>query len=412
MARLLTGLIIVASLAAQDAVPARSGVKQALAYIEANHDRHVEKQIQISEIPAPTFAEKARGEFMASEFRRVGLKEVSIDPRGNVLGWRHGTSPRAIALAAHLDTVFPAETDVKVRREGKRLVGPGIGDDARGLTTILAIAEALEHGNVKTGKSILFVANCCEEGLGNLLGVKYLLQEGQYKDRIDAFISVDGSSQARIVNGALGSKRYRVTIKGPGGHSYGNFGRANPAHALGRAIAYFSEYQPPAKPKTTFNVGKIGGGTSVNAISFEMWMEVDMRSESEAELDKIEQHLLASIRRAVEDENKVAKFNTKVEAENKILGVRYTGFTPEDSALVRAAQWAAKQMGITASLTIGSTDSNIPINMKMPAVTLGGGGRGDSAHSLEEWYEPEGGWRGIQQVMLTVLAWDELAQTK
>lgn len=398
-------------LAFQSDLPQRADVKKALAYIEANHDRHVEKQIQISEIPAPTFAEKERGAFLASEFRRIGLKDISTDPRGNVMGWRYGKSPRAIILAAHLDTVFPAGTDVKVKRQGKRLVGPGISDDGRGLTTILAVAEALEHAQIQTEKSILFVANCCEEGLGDLLGVKYILQQGQYKDRIDAFISVDGTNPARVVNGALASKRYRITIKGPGGHSYGNYGRANPAHALGRAMTYFTEYEPPAKPKTTLNIGKMGGGTSINAIPFDNWMEVDMRSESDTELEKLEQHLLASVKRAVEDENRrAAKTGTKVEADNKLLATRYGGFTPEDSALVKAAQWAVRHMGQQPVLQIGSTDSNVPINMKIPAVTLGGGGKSDSAHALEEWYEPEGGWKGIQSVLLTVLEWNRTAK--
>jgi acetylornithine deacetylase/succinyl-diaminopimelate desuccinylase-like protein len=396
-----------ATLFADDSVLKRPGVEKALAHIQATHEENIKKQIQISEIPAPTFQERKRAEFLASEFRRLGLKDVEIDPKNNTMGWRHGAGQRAIVVAAHLDTVFPMETDVKVKREGERLVGPGIGDDGRGLAALLAIIEAMQVGQIQTQNSILFVANCCEEGLGNLEGVKYLLQQGKYKDRIDAFISVDGTGQSRIVNGALSSKRYRITIKGPGGHSYGNFGRANPAHALGRAMAKFAAIDVPGAPRTTYNIGKIGGGTSVNAIPEEAWMEVDMRSESPSELDKLEQMLLAAIREAVAEENKFRKSSgTQVEADNKLIGARYGGETSTKDPLVVAAVWAAKHFGIEPRFSIGSTDANIPINMGKAGVTLGGGGSGGNAHSIHEYYEPAGAWKGAQQVLLTVLAWD------
>ena len=224
-----------ATLDAQDAILERAGVRQALEYLRANEAAHIEKQIQLSQIPAPTFNEAKRGVQLAAEFRRAGLTDIETDARGNVLGWRRGQSDRTLAIAAHLDTVFPIETNVTVKREAERLSGPGIADDARGLAALLGVAEALREGNIRTTKSLLFVANCCEEGLGDLLGIKYLLQQGKYKDRIDTFISIDGMTPGRIVNGALASKRYRITISGPGGHSWGNFGRPNPAHALGRA---------------------------------------------------------------------------------------------------------------------------------------------------------------------------------
>lgn len=400
---------IAAAAAAQgdDAVLKRADVVKARAYLQANHERHVEKQITISEIPAPTFEEKQRGEYMAGEFRRLGLADVETDARGNVLGWRRGRSPRALVIAAHLDTVHPREVDVKVKRQGARLNGPGLADDARGLTALLALVEALNHASIATNRTLLVVANVCEEGLGDLLGVKYLFREGKYKERLEAFISIDGTDDSRIVNGALASKRYRITVRGPGGHSYGEFGRPNPAHAMGRAIARFTSIEVPAKPKTTYNIGKIGGGTSVNSIPYENWMEVDMRSESDAELEKLEQALLAAVRDGVAEENKLrAASGLRVEAENKLLATRYGGFTPPSSPLVKAADWATRAIGREPSLVIGSTDSNVPINMGIPAVTLGGGGRSGSAHSVNEWFEPEGAWRGIEKVLLTVLAYD------
>jgi acetylornithine deacetylase/succinyl-diaminopimelate desuccinylase-like protein len=344
---------------------------------------------------------------MEREFRRVGLKDVESDPRGNVLGWRPGASPRVLVVAAHLDTVFPAGTDVKVKRTGARLNGPGLVDDARGLAVLLALVEALDHAGIATGKSLLFVADVCEEGLGDLLGIKYLLREGRFKDRVDAFISLDGSESSKITSHALASKRYRITVRGPGGHSYWNFGRANPAHALGRIIARFADTEVPAQPRTTYNVGKMGGGTSVNSIPFESWMEVDIRSESDAELDKLEARLLEAARQGVEQENRQrAASGTRVEADCKLVGVRYGGTTPEESPLVQAAIWAARTMGLRPELRTGSTDSNVPISMGIPAVTMAGGGRGGNVHSPQEWFEPEGAWKGAQQALLTILSYD------
>ena len=384
-----------------------AGVKKALDYLAAHHEEHVRKQVEIAEVPAPTFAEKDRAAVLEREFRRVGLASVEIDPRGNVLGLRPGGSPRLLVVAAHLDTVFPQGTDVKVRRTGARLSGPGLVDDSRGLTVLLGMVEAMQAGAIPTAKSILFVANVCEEGIGDLLGIKYLLREGRYKDRVDAFISIDGYDEAAIVSHAMASKRYRITVRGSGGHSWIDFGRANPAHALGRIMAKLADLPVPADPKTTYNVGRIGGGTSINSIPFESWMDVDMRSESDAELDKLEARLLETVRAGVEEENRFrAASGTRVTAENKLLAVRYGGATPDDAALVQAALWAVRTHGIEPRLVIGSTDSNVPINMGIPAVTISGGGRAGNLHSLEEWFEPEGAWKGAQRALLTVLGYD------
>ncbi len=388
-------------------VMSRPGVLKAFAYLEANHEVHLKKQIEISQVPAPTFAEENRAAFMVTEFRRVGLKDVEIDPRGNVLGWRRGKVERTLAIAAHLDTVFPAGTDVTVKRKGARLLGPGIADDGRGLATLLALVEAMNHAGIETAESLLFVANVCEEGLGDLQGIKYLLQKGRFKDRIKAFISIDGTSAERIVNRALASKRYRVTIRGTGGHSWGNFGRPNPAHALARVAARFADIDVPENPRTTYSVGRIGGGTSVNSIPFEAWMEVDMRSESDTELERLEQKFLAAVERGVKEENDLrAKSGLKLAAEPKLLTVRYGGATPESSNLLQSMIGAIGAMGLEPVLEIGSTDSNVPINMGIPAVTIGGGGRGGDHHSLEEWFEPEGAYKAVQQALVAVLMYD------
>ena len=382
-------------------------VAQALGYLEANHAAHLDKQVQIAEIAAPTFHEGERAEFMAAEFRRVGLRDVEIDQQGNVLGWRPGASPDALVLAAHLDISFEPGVNTKVRKEGKRWFAPGIADDSRGLACILGVAEALQHARIETRRTILFVANVGEEGLGDLNGVKYLFQQSPHKARLKAFISVDGTDPARITNGGNGVKRYRVTARGPGGHSYGNFGRPNAAHAIGRMIARLASMDVPGKPKTTYNVGRIGGGTAVNAIAEEAWMEVDLRSEAPAELDRIELKLMEAMRLGAGEENEFRKASgQKVTAEAKLVGNRPAGATPEANPLVQAALDAARKTGHEPRLVSSSTDSNLPISLGLPAITIGGGGRSDNAHSLDEWFEPEGAWRGPQTVLLTVLNYD------
>lgn len=386
---------------------AADAVTQALGYLEANHAAHIDKQVQIAEIPAATFHEAERAKFLAQEFRRVGLKDVEIDPQGNVLGWRPGSSPDALVLAAHLDISFEHGVNTKVRKEGKRWFAPGLADDSRGLACILAVAEALNHAHIETRRTILFVANVGEEGLGDLNGVKYLFQQSRHKARLKAFISVDGTDPARITNGGNGVKRYRIAARGPGGHSYGNFGRPNATHVIGRIIARVALLEVPAKPKTTYNVGRIGGGTAVNAIAEEAWMEVDLRSEAPAELDRIELKLMEAMRLGVEEENKFREpSGQKVSAEAKLVGNRPAGVTAEADPLVQAAVAASRQTGHQPRLVFSSTDSNLPISLGIPAITIGGGGHSDNHHSLDEWFEPEDAWRGAQTVLLTVLKYD------
>src|SRR5258706_4769933 len=367
--------------------------KDATAFLERDQDRFVRELITLTEIPAPPFKEKARAAAYLELLRGLGLSEVEMDAEGNVMGIRRGTGTAAdtpmLAVLAHVDTVFPEGTDVKVKRDGTKLMAPGVGDDTRGLALILSLIRAMDAAKFQTPKNILFVGNVGEEGEGDLRGVKYLLQKGRYKDRIKNLISIDGGDQGPIVNGALGSKRYRVTFKGPGGHSYNAFGLVSPAFAMGNAMARFSRVMVPAKPKTTFNVGVIGGGTSVNSIPTEMFMDVDMRSESPVELNTLVASFQAVVREAVDEENRTrSTAEGKVGADVKLIGDRPSGETAISSSLVQSTTAAVRAFGLTPTYAIGSTDSNIPISLGIPAVTIG---RGSSArsHALDEWIDVE-----------------------
>lgn len=392
---------------ADDTLLRRPDVKKALAFIEASHEKTLAAQVTIAEIPSPTFHEGERAKYMASEFRRVGLKNVEIDKQGNVLGWRDGEVQDTFVLAAHLDIAFAPGVNTKVRKEGARWYGPGLADDSRGLADLLTIVEAMNQAGIKTHQTILFVANVGEEGNGDLNGVRYLFKESPYRDRLREFISIDGTNSARIVNGGTGVKRYLVTLHGPGGHSYGNFGRPSAIHAAGRIIDHLADMEVPKVPKTTFNVGRISGGTSVNAIAEECSFEVDLRSEDPGTLDKIEMKLREAVRVGTEEENKArAASRTTLKAETKLIGNRPAGTTPESSPLVQAAKWAATATGHQPELQFSSTDANLPISLGIPAVTLGGGGGGGNAHSLSEFFEPEDAWKGPQTVLLTILEFD------
>jgi acetylornithine deacetylase/succinyl-diaminopimelate desuccinylase-like protein len=377
-------------------------VVRALEYLKASEPDAVNDQIRACEIPAPPFQEQKRAEHFKQRFTELGLKNVRIDGAGNVIGERPGASSGAtLVLAAHLDTVFPEGTDVKVKRNGQVLSGPGIGDDCRGLAVILAVARALNEAKIETEGTILFVADVGEEGLGDLRGVRHLFNN-ELKGRITHFISVDGTG-LKVTNTAVGVVRYRVTFHGPGGHSYGAFGLASPIHALGRAIEKISRFQVPRQPKTTFNVGRIEGGTSVNAIAHTAWMEVDMRSESVAELQKLEAEFKRATQEALDEENARGEGPNKLSVEMKIVSQRPAGVTPADSPIVKIATAAGAALGIDTKLGAGSTDSNIPISLGVPAITIDGGGRGRGAHSLDESFDLTDSHIGSQRALLIVL---------
>jgi len=316
-----------ASAQAPSALAQQPAVKAALDSARAREADTIADQIRFCEVPAPPFKEAARGQVLHAEFVRLGLRGVRTDTAGNVLGERPGASPRPhLVIAAHLDTVFPEGTDVKVAREGTRLRAPGISDNCRGLAVLVGIVRALNEGRVQTAGSITFVANVGEEGLGDLRGVKALF--AQPATPIDRFVSIDGSG-LHITHVAVGSHRYRVTFKGPGGHSYGAFGLANPIGALGRAVARLSEIQVPGRPKTTFTIGRIGGGTSVNAIPYEAWMEVDMRSSGAAALAALDAKFHAAVDEAVAGENRRWARPGMIVATKELVGDRPAGATPE-----------------------------------------------------------------------------------
>ena len=383
--------------------------KAAMTALDKDHDRLVAEIVELTEIAAPPFKEDQRGAKYLEMLRAAGLTNVERDAEGNVMGLRRGTGGGPlIAIAAHLDTVFPEGTDVKVKRDGTRLAAPGIGDDTRSLAVLLAIVRAMDAAGIQTRSDILFVGDVGEEGLGDLRGIKYLFLKGPYKDRIKTFISMDGAGGGEdITNGAVGSKRYRATFKGPGGHSYGAFGIVNPAFAMGNAIQKFSRIQVPASPKTTFNVGVMGGGTSVNSIPFESWMEVDMRSESRAELEKVNETFIGLLNEAVAEENKARSTRLgPIQLDLKLVGDRPTGQTPRDSVLVQTAAAAIRVVGMTPTYSISSTDSNVPISLGIPAITIDSGGRGGRAHALDEWIDVEksSSLRGIQSALLLLLA--------
>ncbi len=384
-------------------------LKRALAVIDRDHDRLVSEIVTLTEIPAPPFKEDARGAAYLQMLRAAGLSNVERDAEGNVMGLRKGTGGGPLlAVAAHLDTVFPEGTDVTVKRDGTRLSAPGIGDDTRALAVILAIVRALDEAAVQTKSDILFIGNVGEEGPGDLRGMKYLFQKGPYKDRIGTFISIDGAGGGSdITHGGVGSKRYRVTFKGPGGHSYGAFGLVNPAFAMAGAMQRFARLEVPSSPKTTYSVGVVGGGTSVNSIPFESWMEIDMRSESREELTKLERSFLALVQEAVDDENKTrSTAQGRVSAELKVIGDRPSGETPRASPLVQTAAAVVRAMGMQPTFSYSSTDSNIPISLGIPAITIDSGGRGGRAHALDEWIDVEktSSVRGIQIALLLLLA--------
>ena len=378
----------------------------AQAYILRDHDRIVKEIIQLAEIPAPPFREETRARAYLEMLRQQGLDAVESDSEGNVMGLRRGSGKGSmLVVAAHLDTVFPEGTEIKVKREGTRLLAPGVGDDSRALAVVLALARALDQAAIRTTRDILFVADVGEEGAGDLRGVKYLFQKGAYQGKIGMFVSIDGTGSEGIVNGALGSRRYRITFRGPGGHSYGAFGLVSPAFALGNAISKFSKIPVPKSPKTTFNVGVVGGGTSVNSIPFESWMDIDMRSESPGELNKLSEKSLALIREAAEEENKArSTAQGKIEVDIKLIGERPSGETPESGSIVQLASASMWAHGLSPIYRIGSTDANIPISLGVPAITIGSGGSGGRAHALDEWIdvEKQSSVKGIG-VILTIL---------
>lgn len=392
-------------------VAADARFKTAQKVLMAEHERTVADIIRLTEIPAPPFGEARRAEAVRRDFEAHGLRDVTIDAEGNVTGVRPGgrTNGRGpfLVVAAHLDTVFPEGTDVRVRREGWRLAAPGVGDNTRSLATLLAWIRALDAARLKTDADILFVANVGEEGQGDLRGMKALFGKGPYAGRISAFFSVDGSDPAGVVTRGVGSNRYRVVFSGPGGHSYGAFGIVNPMVAMAGAVSGLYALSPPASPRTTYSASVAGGGASVNSIPSSVFVEVDLRSEDPQALAELDRGFRSAVDRAVAAENAARSTALgPVKAELKVLGQRPAGTTPSDSRLVRITRAAIEAQGFVAEEEASSTDSNIPMSLGIPAVTIGAGGRGGRAHAPDEWIdvEPVEMVRGMSAGLLAILA--------
>jgi len=381
----------------------------AQAFVAKDHDRFVREIIQITEIEAPPFKEEKRAKAYAEMLRQSGLSDIEIDEEGNVIGLRKGIgNGPLIAIAAHLDTVFPEGTNVKVRREGTRLYSPGVGDDSRALAVLLMMVRAMDAAQIQTTSDILFIGNVGEEGPGDLRGMKYLFQRGPYKNRIKTFISLDPFGWGNdLTIGGIGSKRFKVTFKGPGGHSFGSFGLVSPAYAIGNAIAKLSKMQVPSKPRTTYNVGVIGGGTSVNSIPFESWMDVDIRSETKEELAKAVDTFTRLMNEAAEEENRARSTSQgRVTVDVRLIGDRPFGQIPVNAPIVQTASAIIQGYGMNVTYGMSSTDSNIPMSMGIPSITLESGGTGGRNHTLEEWIDVEknASVRGINIALGILLA--------
>jgi acetylornithine deacetylase/succinyl-diaminopimelate desuccinylase-like protein len=378
-------------------------VRAALDAARADEPQVIDDQIRFCEIPAPPFKEATRAQAVRTVFEQLGLLNVRIDKAGNVLGERPGVSARPhLVVAAHLDTVFPEGTDVRVKRNGFFLTGPGIGDNCRGLAAMVATVRALKRANIRTDGPVTFVADVGEEGLGDLRGMKQLFGETM-KGRVDRFLSIDGAGLF-LTNVAVGSRRYRVTFKGPGGHSFAAFGAANPIQAMGRAIAKISQLKVSAKPRTTFNVGRVSGGTSINAIPSECWMEIDLRSSDPAALAALDAGFLNAVDAAVREENDRSGTRPSITVVKELVGDRPSGQTRAGAPIVQTALAAARVLGLAISQSESSTDANVPMQLGIPAITIGAGGRSVGPHSTDETFDATEAWKGTQYAVLLTVA--------
>ena len=387
-------------------------ITSAFRIIEALDDWALQQLIELTEIPAPPFMEEARGRRFAELLDQFGADPVWTDEEGNVIGLRRGRrGGRTIGFGGHLDTVFPEGTDVTVTRRGDKLLAPGIADDTRGLVVVLAVLRAMEEAGVETDADIHFVGVVGEEGLGDLRGMKHIYRDPAAAP--DAWIEVDGGGLQRLVVDGLGSVRYRVTFKGPGGHSWGEFGLANPAHAMSRAVRLFQESADTltrSGPRTSYNVGRIGGGTSVNTIPCDSWMEVDLRSVSPESLARIERAFLDAMDRGLREENALRRSGPPLTVDKVRIGDRPSGEGDRGAPLVQRALATTAVFGVRGTLGRSSTDSNVPIALGVPAVTIGRGGIGVGAHSPGEYWVNVDGHLAIQRALLLLVAEAGLAR--
>lgn len=377
-------------------------VRTALDYILSQEPSYIEEQFRLTEIPAPPFKETKRAAYFLEQMKARGLNDAYIDSEGNAVGIRKGRGDGpTFLISAHLDTVFPEGVDTTVQLRGGRYYAPGIGDDTRGLAALLSVIDALNNSGLETVGDIIFAGNVGEEGRGDLRGIKALFRDFP---EIDGFVSIDGVRLRRITTGGTGSRRFEFHFKGPGGHSFGAFGLASAIHAMGRAIAKIGDIETPLYPKTTYTVGTVEGGTSVNSIAADAIFALDMRSNDRQELAKLEQQIKAAALDAVAEEN--ARWNNgEISVDFNLIGDRPVGETPSSSPIVQVAALAFDEIGLELDrLSISSTDSNVPMSLGIPAITIAGGGNGGGAHSPDEWFVPTSSHVGPQTAFLVTLA--------
>lgn len=384
-----------------EAVLADPRVVDALAELEIREPEAIQEQFRLTEIPAPPFKEERRAAYFLEQLKARGLEDAYIDSEGNAIGIRKGSGNGPLLLiAAHLDTVFPEGVDTTVRFHDGRYYAPGIGDDTRGLAAMLSVIDILNDSGIETDADIMFAGNVGEEGRGDLRGIKAIFRD---HPSIDGFISIDGVRMGRITNGGTGSRRFEFRFKGPGGHSFGAFGLASAIHAMGRAIAKIGDLETPSSPKTTFTVGTVAGGTSVNSIAADAVFAIDMRSNDRHQLALLEQRAKDAALEAVAEEN--ARWNSgEITVDFVLIGDRPVGQTPSDSPLVQLTALAFEELGVEfRGLSISSTDSNVPMSLGIPAITIDGGGQGGGAHSPDEWFIPTDSHLGPQASLLIIL---------
>ena len=416
--KILAYLFIVVSLmprpdaAAQQLTPPQevarvAGAREFHAVVEwlRAHQREIaDKQLELTAIPAPPFGEQQRSRWLAEQFKHVGLKDVHVDELGNVFGVRPGTERGAkyLAVSAHIDTVFAAATKIEVRREGTKLFGPGISDNAAGVSALLAVAQALKETGAKLEMPVVFIGNVGEEGEGDLRGVRHIFS-GPWKEKIAYMLVLDGAATDTIIAQALGSRRFEVTVRGAGGHSWSDFGVPNPIVALSRAVAKFSAVPVPSDPKTTFNVGAIAGGTSVNSIPESATMRVDIRSAATQEIDRLENALRQAVSDAVQETRPGAAGQQPLKFEIKPIGSRPAAELKPDSRMLQVVKAVDAQLGNSSRMQRASTDANVPISLGLEALTIGAGGQGGGAHTLHEWYDPTNRDLGFKRIVLTMM---------
>ncbi|MGH9774555.1 MAG: M20/M25/M40 family metallo-hydrolase [Candidatus Acidiferrales bacterium] len=385
-----------------DVLAQDSHVVRAVEWFTKNSAWITDQQVRITEIPAPEFSEKARGEFVR-KLLDAGTWKLSTDAAGNIVAERPGADQDVVLLVAHLDTVFPASTDVHVKKNGSRLEAPGISDNGAGLAALVALARAIDDAGIKTGMTLVFSADVGEEGEGNLRGIRRLVET--YRSRLRAVIALDGFSAEHVTSQALASRRVEVTVTGPGGHSWSDFGTPNPITALARAIVHFSAIRLPDSPRSSYNFGVIEGGSSVNSIPASATLKVDMRSEDESKLAQLEAEFQDSVKTGMQEETAASDPDEgTLDVKYRVLGIRPGGKLDEQSSLFAAFSSVDKYLGIRTRLERASTDANIPLSLGIPAISIGGGGQGGGAHTLGEWYDPSGREIGLRRALLMLLA--------